>query len=769
MRSPSRAAEEQPRELVHAADDTGGTPGALASRLTRYELHCTSATRSRPVSTARTPASTLTALDAHLGVCTECRAFADAAERGSTARCASRRARDPRPHPGDPRRHRRRRAARRPRHPTRAPLDPRAILALVQIAIAVPALHPRVRRRAARAHRSSPRLVRRRARRRVPLRRVAPVADPRLAPGRRGARGLPRRFVAARRDRRATRPRSGEAHHVTDFAGLAVVWLLSRPASRVGAARMMLRSAHASRSLARASSSPWSSSSPRPAFGARDAAHHRARRPGGKSTTRRRRRGRRCGSTNRSRSSLGGIRLYRRDTQTASSPGRPSTRTATATRSRSSIPKLDDGTYVVTWRVISADSHPVQGAFTLPGRCRRRRDEERATASRSVCWPTRAGAPPSAWCTGSTASCCSARSRCSSAASCSSCRGVPRGRTRFRARSGSCGAGWIERRGHDRARHRARGHLRVRRSRSRKIFDPTRVRRRARHAVRPRRARCGSALLVLAFPLLRVLLPAHAAVGAPAAEVVAGRGRARRRRALAHARARRATPDRRSHRPRHPRRRHPRAGDGLLARRARDALRGRCSRAPIPTSCARARRGTPALALGAIVALVVTGGFQAWRQVGSFDALKDTDYGQLLIAKLVVFAALIVAAAFSREVVNRRFRMPPSRRRRADDDEPKSPRSTRCRSRSVPVGLPRPASAGRARRRRRRRRLGCGTADVGDDDDDEWEDDDDESEVRRLRRSVASRCVIAARRARDHRDARERGARPVGGRPSRSR
>ena len=63
-----------------------------------------------------------------------------------------------------------------------------------------------------------------------------------------------------------------------------------------------------------------------------------------------------------------------------------------------------------------------------------------------------------------------------------------------------------------------------------------------------------------------------------------------------------------------------------------------------------------ALALGAIVALVVSGGYQAWRQVGSLDALKDTDYGKLLIAKLVVFAALIVAAAFSREIVNRRFR-----------------------------------------------------------------------------------------------------------------
>ena len=52
----------------------------------------------------------------------------------------------------------------------------------------------------------------------------------------------------------------------------------------------------------------------------------------------------------------------------------------------------------------------------------------------------------------------------------------------------------------------------------------------------------------------------------------------------------------------------------------------------------------------------VTGAFQACRQVGSIDALKDTDYGRMLIVKLIVFAALIVAAAFSREVINRQFR-----------------------------------------------------------------------------------------------------------------
>ena len=62
---------------------------------------------------------------------------------------------------------------------------------------------------------------------------------------------------------------------------------------------------------------------------------------------------------------------------------------------------------------------------------------------------------------------------------------------------------------------------------------------------------------------------------------------------------------------------------------------------------------------------MITGGFQAWRQVGSLDNLRDTDYGKLLIAKLVAFSALVVAAAFSREIVNRRFRD-----EYANDDDP---------------------------------------------------------------------------------------------------
>jgi copper transport protein len=60
------------------------------------------------------------------------------------------------------------------------------------------------------------------------------------------------------------------------------------------------------------------------------------------------------------------------------------------------------------------------------------------------------------------------------------------------------------------------------------------------------------------------------------------------------------------------------------------------------------------IALGCVIVLVATGAFQSWRQV-SFDlgALRSTDFGRILIVKLVLFAVILVLAALSREVVLR--------------------------------------------------------------------------------------------------------------------
>jgi copper transport protein len=112
------------------------------------------------------------------------------------------------------------------------------------------------------------------------------------------------------------------------------------------------------------------------------------------------------------------------------------------------------------------------------------------------------------------------------------------------------------------------------------------------------------------------------------------------------------------------------------------------------------------VALGCIVALVATGAFQTWRQVGSLEALRSTDYGRILVVKLVLVAVVIVFAAFSREVVLRI--LPPSPSERTG---------------KVPV-----------------------VAGGSDDDasDDEEIEIDEETELRRLRRSVWAEIATAA-------------------------
>jgi copper transport protein len=64
------------------------------------------------------------------------------------------------------------------------------------------------------------------------------------------------------------------------------------------------------------------------------------------------------------------------------------------------------------------------------------------------------------------------------------------------------------------------------------------------------------------------------------------------------------------------------------------------------------------LALVSVCVIVVTGVFQGFRQINRFGALLDTDYGRLLLIKVGVFLVLMVVAAVSRDVVNRRWRIP---------------------------------------------------------------------------------------------------------------
>ncbi len=61
---------------------------------------------------------------------------------------------------------------------------------------------------------------------------------------------------------------------------------------------------------------------------------------------------------------LGGIRVYTSDRERVVTGG-PEHPDGAQSEVVASLPKLSDGTYVVTWRVTSSDSHPIEGAYTF--------------------------------------------------------------------------------------------------------------------------------------------------------------------------------------------------------------------------------------------------------------------------------------------------------------------------------------------------------------------------------------------------------------------
>ncbi|MEU9364944.1 copper resistance protein CopC [Streptomyces avermitilis] len=67
-----------------------------------------------------------------------------------------------------------------------------------------------------------------------------------------------------------------------------------------------------------------------------------------------------------------------------------------------------------------------------------------------------------------------------------------------------------------------------------------------------------------------------------------------------------------------------------------------------PSIEAAAVRRFSRVAFASVVALTVTGLYQSWRQVGSWSALTDTTYGQLLLVKVGLVAVLVGIAWISR-------------------------------------------------------------------------------------------------------------------------
>ncbi|MEE1773271.1 copper resistance protein CopC [Streptomyces sp. JV185] len=67
-----------------------------------------------------------------------------------------------------------------------------------------------------------------------------------------------------------------------------------------------------------------------------------------------------------------------------------------------------------------------------------------------------------------------------------------------------------------------------------------------------------------------------------------------------------------------------------------------------PDIDATAVRRFSGIAFGSVIVLAATGVYQSWRQVGTWSALTGTGYGQLLLVKVGLVAVLIVIAWFSR-------------------------------------------------------------------------------------------------------------------------
>ncbi|MFF4652968.1 copper resistance protein CopC [Streptomyces sp. NPDC001380] len=82
-------------------------------------------------------------------------------------------------------------------------------------------------------------------------------------------------------------------------------------------------------------------------------------------------------------------------------------------------------------------------------------------------------------------------------------------------------------------------------------------------------------------------------------------------------------------------------------------------RAPEPAArAAGAAARFSRAAHAAVAVLAVTGAYQSWRQVGSWGALTGTGYGRLLLAKLAGVALLLAAAGYSRRWTARPARQP---------------------------------------------------------------------------------------------------------------
>ncbi|WP_371558175.1 copper resistance protein CopC [Streptomyces longwoodensis] len=100
------------------------------------------------------------------------------------------------------------------------------------------------------------------------------------------------------------------------------------------------------------------------------------------------------------------------------------------------------------------------------------------------------------------------------------------------------------------------------------------------------------------------------------------------------------------------------------------------------------------LAMLSVTALAVTGLYQSWRGLGTLTALTDTSYGRLLLAKLAAVTVLLMAADWSRRWVGERARSATPAERKEELRMPQPVGATRTET-PAPDGLvERPPEAG---------------------------------------------------------------------------
>lgn len=149
---------------------------------------------------------------------------------------------------------------------------------------------------------------------------------------------------------------------------------------------------------------------------------------------------------------------------------------------------------------------------------------------------------------------------------------------------------------------------------------------------------------------------------------------------------------------------------------------------PLPASTvARFSR----LAFASVAVLTVTGIYQSWRGLGSWDVLTGTSYGRILIAKVCAVALLLVAAGFSRRWTGRLL-VPETAEAKVEERVPET------------VGGPATRS-GDSGSDGDRDKDGKGDGDgdgVSDASDDGISDDVRASYRRRLRRSVLAEVAV---------------------------